>query len=96
MKLKWTDQAISDLEDISEFIKCESSVLASKRVIKIIATSVKTLRDSPHLGRAGRAPNTRELIIPNTSYIAPYRVSDSELQVLAVFHCSRRWPETFN
>jgi toxin ParE1/3/4 len=96
MKLKWTEQAISDLEDISEFIKSESSISASKRVIKTISTSVKTLKDFPHLGRAGRSPNTREHIIPNTSYIAPYRVRDEELQILSIFHASRRWPDTSN
>ena len=96
MKLKWTKQALSDIEGIDEFIKNESSVEVSKRIIKTIQTSVKTLKEFPHLGRAGRSPDTRELIIPNTTYIVPYRVRDQELQILAVFHASRRWPETFN
>jgi toxin ParE1/3/4 len=96
MRILWTEPALSDLEAIGDFISSENSVETAMRVLTVITNSVGSLADFPHLGRAGRAPNTRELIVPNTSYIVPYRVRDSQLQVLAVFHVSRRWPEVFN
>jgi toxin ParE1/3/4 len=39
-------------------------------------------------------PGTRELVIANTAYIVPYRVSGKRLQILRVYHSSRKWPES--
>ncbi|HCU24030.1 MAG TPA: type II toxin-antitoxin system mRNA interferase toxin, RelE/StbE family, partial [Deltaproteobacteria bacterium] len=38
---------------------------------------------------------TRELIIVGTSYLVPYRVKKDRIEILAVMHGSRRWPENF-
>jgi toxin ParE1/3/4 len=47
----------------------------------------------PHRGRPGRWPGTRELVIPRTPYIVPYRVQGDLIEILRVFHGARRWPE---
>ncbi len=47
------------------------------------------------MGRAGRVPGTRELLIPGTPYIIPYRVRAGAVEILRVFHAARRWPERF-
>ena len=94
MKLRWTNLALNDLEAIGDYIRRDSSAEISARLIKQIVTGVGSLTTFPHLGRAGRVPETRELVVPNTSYIVPYRVKDNEVQILAVFHSARRWPET--
>jgi plasmid stabilization system protein ParE len=45
---------------------------------------------------AGFAPcATRELVIPRTPYIVPYRFQRAVIQVLRVYHGARRWPESF-
>jgi toxin ParE1/3/4 len=49
----------------------------------------------PQIGRAGRAPGARELVIAGTAYIIPYRVSAETLQILRVYHTARIWPESF-
>lgn len=41
----------------------------------------------------GRVDGTRELVIPGTQYILPYRVKQNQIQILAVFHGARQWPE---
>lgn len=64
---------------------------AAEVVLKIIR-AVSLLKDQPGLGRAGRVPGTRELVVPNTPYIIPYRVKDNSLQILRVYHTSRIWP----
>jgi toxin ParE1/3/4 len=33
------------------------------------------------------------LVVPDTPYIAPYRVRGDEVEVLAVFRGARRWPD---
>jgi len=64
---------------------------AAEAVLKIIR-AVSLLKDQPGLGRAGRVPGTKELVVPNTHYIIPYRVKDNSLQILRVYHTSRIWP----
>jgi toxin ParE1/3/4 len=40
-------------------------------------------------------PETRELVILGTAYVASYRIVGDEIQVLAVLHGARRWPDSF-
>lgn len=54
------------------------------------------LTSHPHIGRPGRAPETRELVVTNTPCIVPYRVRGHVAQILAVLHGARRWPDSFN
>ncbi len=95
MRLRWTTPALSDLEAIGDYIQSESSAAIAHRVVTAILKSAESLKEFPHLGRAGRVPETREFVVPNTSYILPYRVKNQEVQILSVFHGARRWPETF-
>ena len=45
------------------------------------------------LRTALRVPNTRELVVPKTRYIVPYRVRGDTTEILRVFHTSRRLPQ---
>jgi len=51
------------------------------------------LAEQPGLGRPGRVPGTRELIVAKTRYIVPHRVRGETVEVLRVFHTSRRLRE---
>lgn len=53
---------------------------------------VDELAQFPHAGRPGRVAGTRELVFPGLPYIVPYRVRSGVVQVLRVFHTSRRPP----
>ena len=44
------------------------------------------------LGRPGRLVGTRELVIPDTPYVIPYRVRRDRLELIAVFHSRQKWP----
>ncbi len=85
---------MADLEAIGDFIARDDAGAAQGLVTRI-AASVEQLGDYPHLGRAGRISGTRELVVPNTPYVVPYRVRSDEVEVLAVFHGARRWPDAF-
>ncbi|MCX7055916.1 MAG: type II toxin-antitoxin system RelE/ParE family toxin [Betaproteobacteria bacterium] len=39
-----------------------------------VLAAVDTLADQPSLGRPGRVPGTRELVVRKTRYIIPYRI----------------------
>ncbi len=49
----------------------------------------------PEMGRFGRVPGTRELVLPHYPYIIPYRVKEQRVEILRVFHTSRKWPQGF-
>jgi toxin ParE1/3/4 len=91
----WSPEAIADLAALRAYI-AQDDPAAAQRVALDIIRNVETLRpNSPEMGRPGRVPGTRELVISRTPYIVPYRLVGNTIQVLRVFHSARRWPEAF-
>ncbi len=94
MRVRWTAPALRDVEDIGDYIARDDPAAAA-RVVSRIFEQLTVLESHPEIGRPGRVPETRELVIPGLPYIAPYRVRDDRVELLAVFHGARRWPEIF-
>jgi toxin ParE1/3/4 len=94
MIIVWSPEAIEDLASLHAYI-VEDSPAAAQRALLGIIRNVETLAEHPHIGRPGRVAGTRELVVPRTPYIVPYRVRDNRVQVLRVYHAARRWPESF-
>jgi toxin ParE1/3/4 len=94
MRLVWTRPAARDLEAIGDYIARENPTAAG-RIIQRIHTRTQDLVAHPDIGRTGRVGNTRELVITSTRFIVVYRVGKETVEMLAVFHSARRWPETF-
>ena len=46
----------------------------------------------PAIGRPGRVLGARKLVIGELPYIVPYRVRETDVEILRVLHTSRRWP----
>ncbi|MCK6450215.1 MAG: type II toxin-antitoxin system RelE/ParE family toxin [Alphaproteobacteria bacterium] len=91
----WSPEAVADLVALRAYI-AEDDPAAAQRVAFHIIRNIETLLpNSPQMGRPGRVPGTRELVIPTTPYIVPYRLVGNTIQVLRIFHGARRWPETF-
>lgn len=91
MRIKWLRAAILDLDEIEIHIAEGNPAAAIDLVVKIIKT-VSLLQEQQGLGRPGRVPGTKELVVPGLPYIVPYRVKDGAVQVLRVYHTSRKWP----
>ena len=94
MKPVWSPEAIEDLRSLHAFI-AEDDPAAAMRVTRQILRGVMLLSKSPGMGRPGRLSGTRELVIPRTPFIVPYRIEGKTVQVLRVYHSARRWPERF-
>jgi len=94
MRIVWTAPALREIEAIGDYIALESP-RASARIVARVFDRVDTLADHPEIGRPGRIPGTRELVITNTPFIVPYRVRGDRIEVLSVFHGARRWPDSF-
>lgn len=61
-----------------------------------VQKAVANLADHPRMGREGRVIDTRELVVPNTPFTVAYRVRERRLEIVAVVHQARRWPEHFD
>jgi len=94
VKIKWLQNALFDLDEVEAYIAKDNPTAAISTVLKII-DSVGHLSEQSGIGRAGRVPGTRELIIHSAPFIVPYRVKDGEVQILRVYHKSRKWPQLF-
>lgn len=92
-ELIWTEPALQDLDDIGTYISFESPK-AAESVVRRIIESVAALTYHPRLGRVGRDPSTRELVVSGTPYIAVYRLRE-RIEIIAVFHAARKWPDSF-
>jgi toxin ParE1/3/4 len=94
MQIKWFGDAIADLVEIRNYIANDKPQTA-KDVANRIRSSVDMLKDNPGMGRAGRVPNTKELVVDGLPYIVPYRVKGNVVQILRVLHGALEWPEGF-
>lgn len=95
MNIVWSREALDDLGSLRAYIAEEDQAAARRTVSRIIDAVENLLADHPRIGRAGRVSGTRELVIPGTPYIVPYRVQRSTLQILRVYHAARKWPHRF-
>ena len=92
MRVRWLRKALRNLDDEASHIAADSPA-AAQVVVQRILDAVALLPEQPGMGRPGRVPGTRELVVPKTRYIVPYRVRGQIVEVLRVFHTSRRRPE---
>jgi len=91
----WSPEAIEDLAALRAYIEQDDPASARRVALHIIHNIEILLPANPEIGRAGRVPGTRELVIPRTPFIVPYRLQGRTIQILRVFHGARRWPERF-
>jgi toxin ParE1/3/4 len=87
----WSPRAIGHLADLRAYIARENPGAAAHTAGTLLA-AVDRLAALPNLGRPGRVSGTRELVVPGTRYLIPYRVRGERLEIIAVFHGRQRWP----
>jgi len=92
VKVIWTTRARAELDEIADYLSAFGAATALGHVRRIRSAG-RLLGNHPHKGRLGRVDESRELIVAGTPYILPYRVSDGRVEILAVIHTSRLWPE---
>lgn len=96
MRIKWLPQALADFDDAMNWI-AERNPQAAKHSAQIIYLQISQLAAHPMMGRPGRVPDTRELVISQTHFIAPYRIRAQQnlIEILALMHDARQWPNHF-
>ena len=91
-EIVWLDEALQDLNDIGSYIALDNE-RAAEAVVRRVVEAVSILSWHPKVGRLLPDDDTRRLTISGTSYIAFYRIRE-RVEILAIFHTSRKWPES--
>ena len=91
MRVRWLSKALNNLDQEAAYIATDDPE-AARLVVARVLDAVGMLEQQPGLGRPGRVPGTRELVVLDTRYIVPYRVRGQSVEILRVFHTSRRLP----
>jgi toxin ParE1/3/4 len=94
MDVKWTKKALNSLAEIAKYIEKDNPLRAGT-FVKEIREKTNTLGEFPGIGRPGRVPGTRELVV-HKNYIVPYRVRGENVEIIRVHHAGKRWPKVFD
>lgn len=91
MRVIWSSPAEADLDDLVRHIAAENLAAALAQEERI-HEAVARLGEYPRMGRVGRRPMSRELVVSGTPYVVVYYVSDTQVEVARVMHGARAWP----
>ena len=92
MTIVWSPRAIEHLAHLRAYISRDNPK-AANRIASALLEAVERLAELPSLGRFGRVADNRELVVPGTPYVIPYRLRGDRLEVIAVFHGRQKWPK---
>lgn len=91
-QIRWSPEALRDLDSIAQFIAQDSPANAAKVVQKILSTA-RSLNRFPHLGMAVpevQNPEIRQRVIFHYRLI--YRVLSDGIEIVSIIHAKRRRP----
>ncbi|OGQ92032.1 MAG: hypothetical protein A2289_23340 [Deltaproteobacteria bacterium RIFOXYA12_FULL_58_15] len=92
MRIRLTRSATRDLDAIEAHIAEDNPKAAVRTVLRVLE-AIEGLSEFPNVGRPGRVPGTRELVVGGTPFITVYKVETNTLWVARVLHGAQRWPE---
>lgn len=93
MRITWQTHAVEDLASIYDYVSRDNPDAAQKLVAVIVRYTNDQLTTFSLSGRSGRVKGTRELAVSNSPYIVAYRIKGDAIDILAVHHTARRWPD---
>ena len=89
--LRWSSRARRELNAALAHIAQEDAERAAA-VYARIDQATAHLRNHPAMGRPGRIPGTRELVIPRTPFVAIYIVERGVVRIISLHHTAQEWP----
>jgi plasmid stabilization system protein ParE len=92
--IRYTRGSLADIDQAITYLE-ERNPTAAERLRARISATGALIEKRLRIGRPGRVEGTRERIVGGTRYIVAYRVVGEDVEVLAVRHSSRRWPDHF-
>jgi toxin ParE1/3/4 len=93
IQIRWTEQAVSNLEDIKAFIAKDSPAyaLAVVRRLYLAVDQLKTFPESGRIVPERADPELREIVRP--PYRIVYRLYGDLVEVLLIFRSSLPFPD---
>jgi len=91
--VRWAGPALRDYRNVISWIRAVNPYAAG-RLREVVKHRVALLATMPRMGRLGRVPRTRELVMSGTSYLLIYDYSeaDDHIDILRMLHGAQRWP----
>lgn len=91
MRIKLAKLATQDLKAVKDYIS-QDKPQAAKTVIQHVLEAIEHLALFPNIGRPGRVPHTRELVVSGTPLIVVYKIQEDTLFIVRIMHGARKWP----
>jgi toxin ParE1/3/4 len=91
MQLRWSVEAASDLERVTNYL-FEETPQHAPELVRAIYKAPSALLTFPHRGRPGKKQNTRELVLSPLPYIVVYRIAGDAVHILRILHGAQKWP----
>ncbi len=92
LEVKWTHPALSDLVEAQSYIEQENP-RAAEIIGQRIWDASQSLTDNPYLGRSGHVGGTREWVVQRTPYLIVYRLRETSIEILHVYHGRQNWQD---
>jgi addiction module RelE/StbE family toxin len=89
MKLRFTRQAVQDLEEIGAYLRLRNP-MAATRVRAAILESLKDIADFPEIGRQQSVDGVRKYVTRGHPYLVYYSSDAEVVIVLSVRHAARQ------
>ena len=91
MQLRWTREAATDLERISDYLFQHVPERAAE-LVRVVYDAPAVLLEFPNRGRPGKKAGTRELVISALPYLVVYTVRGDVVFVVRILHGAQQWP----
>ena len=91
MKLRWTEEAANDLEQITDYL-FENAPGRAGELVREIYDAASALLKFPHRGRPGRKEGTRELVLSPLPYVVVYQIAAEVIHIARILHGAQKWP----
>jgi plasmid stabilization system protein ParE len=91
MRIRWLRSALRTLDHHANYI-AKNDAVAARNAVQRIQAAVDQLAEYPSMGRIGRVPLTRELIVGGTPWIIVYRLRAEMVEIIRVLHGAQSWP----
>ena len=89
MNVVFREEALTDLEEIADFVSKQNPQAAARIIERIHRVIYGTLCTLPLGGRLNPTTNTREYAVPGLPYLIVYLPGPETVDILGIFHTSR-------
>lgn len=92
MKVRYTAQAVLDLEVLARYARDNLSESAVRVLGVAIQEAALRLQEFPALGSQGRVPGTHELVLTRINIVVTYQVERDTVAILSVLRAEKDRP----